>query len=120
MQAGKLRHRLTFEEAAEVADPNGTGQRVKVWNDVGQRWGSVDPLTGKELIAAQQTKSTVTHRITIRNRPPSPTKPAAQLRVVRRVTGQPVRVYHLSSALDWESRGIETTILAEEKVGVTP
>jgi len=120
MQAGKLRHRLTFEEAVEVVDPAGTGQRIKTWNDVGTRWGSVDPLTGKELLAAQQVKSQVSHRITIRNRPPSTTRPAAQLRIVRRIAGQPARVYHLTAALDWESRGTESTIFAEEKVGATP
>lgn len=121
MRAGKLRHRLIFEEATETASESGSGEMLKTWDEVGTRWGSVDPLSGKELFTAQQTSSRVSHRVTIRNRPPAPNVPAAQLRV--RISGAastPVKVYHLIASLDWESRGVESTIFAEEKVGAEP
>jgi SPP1 family predicted phage head-tail adaptor len=121
MRAGRLRHRLIFEESTETASPSGSGEMLKTWNEVGTRWGSVDPLSGKELFTAQQTSSRVSHRITIRNRPPARTQPPAQLRI--RISGQtsaPVKLYHPIASLDWESRGIESTIFAEEKVGAEP
>lgn len=121
MRAGRLRHRLIFEEATRTASPSGTGQMLTTWNEVGTRWGSVDPLSGKELFTAQQTSSRVSHRITIRSRPPSPTKPPAQLRI--RISGPastPVKLYHPIASLDWESRGIESTLFVEEKVGAEP
>ena len=117
MRAGRLRHRLTFEEGARVKDA--TGQAIVVWNDVGTRWGSVEPLSGKENFTAEQTQGRVTHKIVIRNRPPAPTKPANQLRVRWAVTGKPVRIFNLTTSLNWQERGIESQILAEEAVGMT-
>ena len=121
MRAGRLRHRLIFEESVEVESTSGSGEMIKTWNEVGTRWGSVDPLSGKELFTAQQTSSRVSHRITIRNRPPAHTQPPAQLRI--RIAGpasNPAVVYHPIASLNWESRNIESTILAEEKVGAEP
>ena len=121
MRAGRLRHRLIFEESVETASTSGSGEMIKTWNEVGTRWGSVDPLSGKELFTAQQTSSRVSHRITIRNRPPSVTQPPGQLRVrISGLTSMPVRIYHPIASLDWELRGVESTIFAEEKVGAEP
>ena len=117
MRAGKLRHRVTFEEATDV--PRSSGARTKVWNEVGTRWASVDPLTGKEVLTAAQVAARVSHKITIRNRPPSPSKPAAQLRIRLAKTGEPVRIFNVESSLNWQERGIESSILATEAVGGT-
>lgn len=117
MRAGRLRHRLTFEEAARSASATGTGQRTLTWNEVGTRWGAVEPLSVREQQIAAQTQPRATHKITIRNRPPVPTVPAAQLRIRWAKTGQPVRVFHLDGAMNWQERGIETTIMATEVPG---
>jgi len=116
MRAGKLRHRITFQQATDV--PRVSGQRGKVWDDVGTRWASIDPLTGKEALNAAQVQARVSHKITIRNRPPSPTKPAAQLRIRWARSNQTVRIFNIESALNWQEEGVESTIMATEAVGV--
>lgn len=116
MRAGRLRHRLTFEEGAASKDVH--GQAIRVWNGVGTRWGSVEPLSGKENYTAEQTQGRVTHKITIRNRPPVLTVPSNQLRVRWAVTGKPVRIFNITTSLNWQERGVESHVLAEEAVGV--
>lgn len=113
MRAGKLRHRLLFQEATETK--RSSGQATKAWADVGRRWGAVEPLTGKELLTAEQVAARVSHKITIRNRPPSPAVPAARLRILFGT-----RVFNVESSLNWMERGIESNLFATEAVGETP
>lgn len=67
LQAGKLRHRVVIQKQIESQDQN-TGAVVVTWDDVATVWASVDPLSAKEFIAAQQEDSKVSARITIRYR----------------------------------------------------
>lgn len=45
-----------------------TGHRASVWYDVAKVWASVEPLSGREFIAAGASQSSITTRITIRHR----------------------------------------------------
>ena len=63
--AGKLRHRVQIEEFVESV--NSYGERERYWAPFADRWASVEPLSGREFIAAQQAQSEVTTRITIRH-----------------------------------------------------
>ena len=65
--AGKYKHRVTFERDVGVADAS--GQQVEQWQPVAELWSEVKPLSGRQLIAAQQLVSEVTHRITTRFTP---------------------------------------------------
>jgi SPP1 family predicted phage head-tail adaptor len=66
LDAGRLRHRVTFQARANIQDPV-TGETVIVWSD---EWtniaAAIEPLSARELIAAQAQHSEVSARITIR------------------------------------------------------
>lgn len=64
MESGKLKHRITIQAATETR--NDTGDVLKSWATFADRWASIEPLTGRELMKAQQVSSEVTHKVTIR------------------------------------------------------
>lgn len=73
MLSPKLRHRINIESYGYVVDSNGdvvqdsqTGETSKEWTTVDRVAAAVEPLSGKEFIAAQATQSKVSTRITIR------------------------------------------------------
>jgi SPP1 family predicted phage head-tail adaptor len=69
MQAGKLRHRLDIEEEIATRDPitgeYGEPQWVVRWPRCPAR---VEPLSARDLVAAQASQSEATARIVIRYR----------------------------------------------------
>ncbi len=78
-------------------------------------WGSVLPLTAKELAVAAQISPRLSHKITVRNRPPGLPADNSKLRILFGV-----RVFQCGPSLNWEERGIESSIMAEEQPGVAP
>lgn len=62
--AGKMRHRVTIQQRAVTQGIY--GEQADTWADVATVWAEVMPLTGKNLLAAQQMAPEVSHRITIR------------------------------------------------------
>jgi SPP1 family predicted phage head-tail adaptor len=67
LRAGTMRHRITFQNRVETQDAN-TGALTETWTDAFTCWASIDPLNGRELIAAAAVQSGVTHSITVRYR----------------------------------------------------
>jgi len=68
MQAGKLRHRVTFQSPGTTQDPV-TGEMVQGWATVWDKVpASVEPLSVKDFIASSATQSALTARIMIRYR----------------------------------------------------
>lgn len=70
VQSGKLRHLVTFQVPLIEVDSN--GESTESWEDAfsGQQISAqIEPLSGRELFAAQQVHSRVTTRITVRYRP---------------------------------------------------
>jgi SPP1 family predicted phage head-tail adaptor len=67
LQAGKLRHRIQIVEPTLARDSSG-GWDVNAATPVVNAWASVEALAGRELYAAQQKVSQVTHKVTIRYR----------------------------------------------------
>ena len=65
MDIGKLRHRIDIQQPVTVQDSY--GQAVITWATVDTVWGSVDELSGRELLVSKQVASNVTTRITIRH-----------------------------------------------------
>lgn len=64
MQAGKLRHRIELQR--NVPTRHGMGEQLDSWAKYATVWASVEPLTGTELLNAQQISAEVTHRVKIR------------------------------------------------------
>lgn len=68
MRAGKLRHRVDFEEPGLVQDES-TGEMIPGWAKVWQKVpASFEPLSTRDLLAAQASQSEASARIVIRYR----------------------------------------------------
>lgn len=64
MKAGRLRHRVTIQKPVETQ--NTYGEAEVRWQDVATVWASVEPLRGREYLAAKQMVSEVEVRVVIR------------------------------------------------------
>lgn len=65
MQAGQLRHYVTYQEiTGESVDAD--GQPIDTWGDVGVIPASLRTMNGKEIIQAQQIQAQADHVITHR------------------------------------------------------
>lgn len=67
IEAGRLRHRLQIQAPTETQDQN-TGAVNVTWSTIATVWGAIEPLSARDLIAAQATDSEVDTRIVIRYR----------------------------------------------------
>ena len=64
MRAGRLRHRLTLHSKTETRDSYGAS--LVSWTKQGTVWGAIEPLSGREFFAQQQTQSEASVRIVMR------------------------------------------------------
>ena len=68
MRAGALRHRITFQAPGLTQDPE-TGEMLPGWEHVWEKVpASVEPLSARDLIAAQAGQSEASGRMVIRYR----------------------------------------------------
>ncbi len=68
MQAGRLRHRITFQALVRKQDPE-TGEELESWMTVWDKVpAAVEPLSSRDFIAAQATQSEATGRMVLRYR----------------------------------------------------
>ncbi len=67
IRAGSLKHQITIQENTGVT--NASGEIVQDWTDFATIRASILPLSGKELITAQQVASEITHKVRIRYLP---------------------------------------------------
>lgn len=66
MRSGRLRHRLTVQEQGQSQDPQ-TGEIISAWVNTGLKiWASVEPLSGRDFIAASAQQSGITARVKTR------------------------------------------------------
>lgn len=73
LDAGKLRHKITIQQLQDVEDSAGSvqdsnGDPVQEWVDVATVWAAIEPVSGREFIAAQAEQSKVVARVVIRYR----------------------------------------------------
>ncbi len=64
MRAGKLRHRIAIQSATETLDEY--RQATKAWATETTVWGSIEPLTGRELFDAAQVNPEINLRVRLR------------------------------------------------------
>lgn len=67
LEAGKLRHRLVLQQPVETQDST-SGATVVTWQDVATIWGSIEPSSAREFVAAQAEANKITAKIIIRYR----------------------------------------------------
>ncbi|WP_283149736.1 phage head closure protein [Silvimonas soli] len=107
MRIGKLRHRINIQQRAIQRD--GFGQPLLVWENVTPTpvWASVEPLRGREFIAAQQQQAELTTRIRMRYRPGI----TAAMRVLHGET-----IYNIVAPIDVEMRHVELQLMCNSGV----
>ncbi|SEJ31649.1 phage head-tail adaptor, putative, SPP1 family [Azotobacter beijerinckii] len=103
MRVGSLRHRLTFQRRQTGTDD--FGQPLAGWEDIATVWASIEPISGRELLAAQQTQGEITHRIRCRYRDGLSTASRALFKE---------RVFDLQSVINPRELNASLEILANE------
>lgn len=69
LRAGALRHRIAIDQQINAQDAT-TGEIVTSWAEIAANVpAAIEPLSGREYIAAARTGSVISARITIRFRP---------------------------------------------------
>jgi SPP1 family predicted phage head-tail adaptor len=96
MEAGRLRHRVTIQSMTEAQDGT-TGAITESWSAGDTTWASIEPLSGREYLAAQEMQSQIMARITIRHRTVT-----AKMRVLHGST-----VYNVHAVLPDKDSGTE-------------
>jgi len=103
MTAGRRRHRLTIQRPVP-----GVGWGVDpTWATHAEVWGSLEPLRGSELLAAQQVQSEVTGKSGL------PFVPGVTPAMRFLCEG---RVYQILAAIDPEERHRELQLMWKEQV----
>ncbi|WP_431688799.1 phage head closure protein [Hahella sp. NBU794] len=67
MRAGRLRRRVTIQ--ANVSTQDEYGETVQGWRELVTRWAGVEPLSGREFLAASGPRAELTTRIVLRWEP---------------------------------------------------
>lgn len=66
--AQELAHRITIERLEEYEDPE-TGYRVEEWREIAAAYARVDPMLGRERLAAMQVVAVEQTKFTTRYLP---------------------------------------------------
>ena len=64
IEAGKLRERVTIQQAAEAR--NSLGETTLSWATFTERWASVEGVTAREALGLGQLEISITHRVRLR------------------------------------------------------
>ena len=64
MRAGSLRHRVTIQSVSEVQ--NSIGEAIETWSTFAEAWARIDPLSGREILAANQLDEPVSAKLRMR------------------------------------------------------
>lgn len=113
MRAGALRHRVTFQ-TRDMGQDSG-GQQVLTWSNLLTNVpADVQPLSGREMLAAQAVNAELSHTITVRFHPllTDPVKVAAMRAVYS--DGTTTHTLNLSSAVNADARNRQIDIGAME------
>ena len=102
MKAGDLTQRVTVERFTSTVD--GWGTPIESWAPLFTCWAAVEPLVGREYIAAQALQSEVTTRIRMRFRPWM----TAQDRVIH-----DGKTYNIVSVIDVRSEHRELVLMCK-------
>lgn len=108
-RAGDFRHRIKFQTRVLTQDPS-TGALTQSWVDYFTCWALIEPVTGKEIIAAGAVQSSITHAIATRWR----TEFAAPIGddTLRILYG--TRTFNINAVINESERNHVVTVLAEE------
>jgi SPP1 family predicted phage head-tail adaptor len=108
MRAADLRHRVSIQQRSVEQDS--FGGQSDVWTEVLTVWAHIQPLNGRELMAAQAVQSETTHSITLRyNTPFSRPADVTKLRIVWNG-----RVFNIGASINEDERNRQVVLSAVE------
>jgi SPP1 family predicted phage head-tail adaptor len=102
--AGRLRHRVTLESAAET--PDGAGGATVTWSAVASLWAEIVPVKADERGIGEGEGDLTTHRIVVRKRDDISTGDRFTLGA---------RLFRIRSVTDMQEDGRFLTCLCEEE-----
>jgi len=105
MRSGLLRHWVTIRTYTKTRDEYGA--EIETWADFADTWASVEPLIGREYMAAKQISAEVSHKIRMRYI-------AGLLPTMRIAWGS--REFEIVSIINVQERNQEIVIMATEDV----
>lgn len=105
MEPGRMRHRIRIQRLSRVR--NEFGEPEERWEDAAAVWASIQPVSGREFLAAMKAQAEVTHRVSIRYNPAV----KASMRVL--VGDRVLDILHILDA--WEQHR-EMTLLCRERI----
>lgn len=112
MRSGDLNRRIILQQRSTAQDT--FGQQSTTWTDFATVWAKVEPLSGREQMAAQAMQSSVTHQITIRYQTQfADPKVMAAMRATLTKDGV-TRIFNILDARDEEERRHSLIMDAEE------
>ncbi len=108
LRAGQLNRRITLQ--SPVATLDSYGVPTPGWTDVATVWADIQPLTGRELVSADQMASVLTHQLTVRY--------SSLLTDTRVVAGYRAlykgRIFNIHAAMNEDESNVLVTLLASE------
>lgn len=107
-RSGDMRRQMDFQTRATTQDAVG-GQSTS-WTTAFTAWVSIEPLSGRELLAAKAVRSEVTHRVCVRYR-----SALADTKVVSAMRGiYNGRIFNFHASMNQEERNAFIEIMASE------
>ena len=108
VRAGALRKRLAFQTRATTQDAS--GQQVNTWVTAFTVWGEIEPISGRELLAAEAVQSDVTHTVLVRWRTElAVPKVVAAMRIL-----YGTRIFNISDSMNMGERNRLLTLQVSE------
>jgi SPP1 family predicted phage head-tail adaptor len=105
MRAGLLRNRVTIQTRSESTDD--FGEIDFSWSNSATVWATIEPLSGKELMNAQQAGASVSHKISMRYK--SGVNPKDRI-------SYDSRTFEIESVRNFRERDISLELMCREEV----
>ena len=105
MRIGKLRHRITIEQADETRDLDGSV--VESWSGFATVQASIEPVSGREYFDSQTTQADLTHRIYLRY--VSGVTPKMHVKFNQ-------RIFDILSVINTRERNVELQLMCRENI----
>ena len=105
MHAGKLRTRVIIQKPSE--SQSASGEVTTTWATLAASWANIEPVSGRELLAADQMQATSRVRVRMRYLPGL----TNECRIY-----WPNHTLEVNEIVDVESRGVEYELLCTEMV----
>lgn len=107
IDAGDMRHLVTWQTFTSADVPGKAGQSIKNWTSQGTHYAKVEPLAGMELWNVRQLKATSSLKVTMRNVGPI----SALDRLLFENSG---RIFNVDSVNNPEELGADLVLMVTE------